>query len=252
MNARFALSLLLPAALVVGGCDETSSLGPGEAPTVTVLASAVNAGGAVPLRLHNPTQFAWAYDVCPARFQRLLNAKWMDVPPALIVCIAVVPLVFPGEAVQVSAQLVSEAEPGLYRALVPFESNGVVVERTSDAFTVEALPIGDAPFVTVLEASAPRGGEVTVRLANPTANRFGFNLCSDGRLQRQEGVEWVDVGDPLWLCTAALYSLDPAAVKDETYPILPDLATGTYRLRVKLWFEMDEMVVRYSGNFIVN
>lgn len=246
------LRSLLPLALLAAGCGEPTAVAPGEAPSVTALVSEVNAGGSVPLRLQNPTDVSWTYSVCPGRFQRLVNLDWVDVPPALIVCAADVPVVSPGETVEVAAQLVAEAPPGLYRALVPFGTEGVLVERTSTPFTVEALPIGDAPFVAVLEPTATRGGQVTVRLSNPTANRFGFNLCSDGRLERRDGEAWVAVGDPLWLCTAALYPLDPATVEDEVYPILPDLVPGTYRLRVKFWFEMDEMVVRYSGSFDVN
>lgn len=238
-------------ALTAGGCGEFTTL-PADAPTVQALVLDAVAGSSVPLRLHNPTEVTWSFSGCPGAFQRYDDGVWVDLPPAFILCTADVPLISPGETVDVGAFLMSEAPAGTYRALVVFENSGTAVTRSSGTISVAALPIGAAPTVSILEASAEPGDEVTVRIMNTTPLTFSRNLCSDARFQRLDGGTWVDTAEPVWLCTAALYPIAPGAFADEGYPVFADLPAGTYRLRVRLWRESADAVTRFSNSFTVN
>ena len=238
-------------ALAIGACGELTTL-PSDAPTVQALVLEAVAGSSVPLRLHNPTEVTWSFSGCPGAFQRYDDGVWVDLPPAFIFCTADVPLISPDETVEIGTFLMSEAPAGTYRALVVFENSGTDVTRTSGTFSVTALAIGGAPTVSILEASADPGDEVTVRIMNTTTLTFSRNLCSDARFQRLEGDTWVDTAAPLWLCTAALYPIAPGAFADEGYPVFADLPAGTYRLRVHLWRESADAVTRFSNSFTVN
>jgi hypothetical protein len=251
-SIRRPLTFLFAAgALAAGGCGELTTV-PSEAPTVEALTASATAGTAIPLRLHNPTAVSWVFSTCPGAFQRLEGGVWVDLPPALILCTADVPVISPGETVDASAFLLTEAPAGTYRAVVIFESAGSDVARHSSTFTVEALPIGGAPTVSVLEASVDRGDMATVRILNTTTLTFARNLCSDARLQRLIGDAWVDTAEPVWLCTAALFPIAPGAFADEAYPVFPELAAGTYRMRVRLWREGADAITRYSNSFTVS
>jgi hypothetical protein len=236
--------------LAVGGCGELTTV-PADAPTVQSLTLDAVAGTAIPLRLHNPTEVSWTFGVCPGAFQRYDSGVWVDLPPALISCTADVPVISPGETVDVEAFLLSEAPGGTYRAVVVFESGGTEVTRTSGTITVVGLPIGEAPTVSVLEPTSGPSNQVTVRILNTTALAFSRNLCADARLQRLEGGAWVELGEPLWLCTAALTPIAPGAFADEVFPVYTDVA-GTYRVRVRLWREAADAVTRFSNTFTVN
>lgn len=253
-STRSTLPLLLAAALVAASCEDLATVPVGAAPTVSSLASDVVAGHAVPLRIQNPTEVSWTYATCPGAFQRYVDGAWVDVPPAVVACTLIITVVSPGETVDVGAFLSSEAPAGTYRALVPFGKDGQVVQRVSNTFTVAALPIGDAPTVSVLDAIAARGTDVTVRLVNPTAIAFLYNLCGSARLERLVAGAWTPTAEPLWLCTAAMYPLAAGQFVDEPYPILGDLVPGTYRLRVPLYrAEPDtDAITRYSNSFTVN
>jgi hypothetical protein len=252
LRSRLALPASLLLALVASACDDLTTAPVGEAPTVSVLSSTVVAGSTVSLRLVNQTASSWSYATCPGSFERLSNGVWTDVPTAHVGCLAVLTVIGAGETLDVAAFLLSDAPAGTYRAVVPFATDGTVRTRVSNVFTVEPLPIGDAPTVSVLQAEVARGASIAVRLINPTSIDFLYNLCSSARLERLVSGTWTATPEPLWLCTAALYPLDAGAFADETYPILPDVVPGTYRLRVPLYRQAADLVTRYSNAFVVN
>jgi CBS domain-containing protein len=248
---RTLQGLAVAGVLTAGGCGELTTV-PADAPTVQALTLEAVAGSSILLRLHNPTDVTWSFTGCPGAFQRFDGGEWVDLPPAFILCTADVPLISPDETVDIGAFLMSEAPAGTYRAVVVFENGGTDVTRTSGTIEVTALPIGTAPTVSILEASADPGDEVTVRIMNTTSLTFSRNLCADARLQRLEGDEWVDTAAPLWVCTSALYPIAPGAFADEAYPVFADLTAGTYRMRVRLWRESADAVTRFSNSFTVN
>lgn len=239
-------------ALIAPACGDLTAVPVGEAPTVSVLTPTVVAGSAVALRLVNPTTESWSYVTCPGSFQRLVDGEWVEVPPAHVGCLAMLTVIGAGETLDVAAFLLSEAPGGTYRAVVPFAIGETVRTRVSNVFTVNALPIGEAPTVSVLQAEVARGESIDVRLINPTSVDFLYNLCSSARLERLVAGNWTATPEPLWLCTAALYPLDAGAFADETFPILPDVVPGTYRLRVPLYRPAADLVTRYSNAFTVD
>lgn len=237
--------------LAVPACGDLATLPPGGAPTVSALSGTVTAGAPVALRLENPTEDSWSYATCPGGFQRQVNGKWVEVPPAQVACLAMLTVIGAGATLDVNAFLLSDAPPGTYRAIVPFGKEGTVVTRVSNSFQVEGLPLGDAPAVSVLESEVERGTNATVRLLNTTTLDFLYNLCSSARLERLVAGDWTATPEPLWLCTAAMYPLDAGSFADESYPILADVAPGTYRLRVPLYRPAADVVTRYSNTFTV-
>ncbi len=77
---------------------------------------------------------------------------------------------------------------------------------------------------------------ITLTLANRANEKLGYNLCSS-TLEEHRGGKWqVSALQAGWVCTAALYLLDP----DQQASFIFDFATprpaGRYRFRSTLFF----------------
>lgn len=92
---------------------------------------------------------------------------------------------------------------------------------------------GAAPVVEAARARVVRGGTVDLRLANPGVRDWGYNLCSDGRLQRLEGSSWVDTPDALIVCTLEIHSLRAGSEREGAVHVPHGIPTGVHRVRVR-------------------
>ena len=94
---------------------------------------------------------------------------------------------------------------------------------------------------------------VQVRLENNGPTRLGFNLCTDGDLERSVGGGWVVLSHQPYPCALVLSALDPGGRVTLHYSIPSDAPEGTYRLRIRfLSMAFGGMsIIRRSDSFLV-
>lgn len=92
--------------------------------------------------------------------------------------------------------------------------------------------------VTVDRATYSPGAEVTLRIANRSDQRFGYNACTRS-VEREAGAGWVTVPEPERVCTMEIRFLEPRATVTERTELPQSLDRGRYRLLLSLLREPD-------------
>ncbi len=154
-----ARPLLAATLLAASACDFFT--GPDEARLdIALPAEIVGPGAVVTVEVTNRSDRTWyTFDYCASPFQRQIGGAWQDVYP--VVCLAflaeaspsrplelsVAPITIePGEAVQISFYLPSEADEGLHRVKIRFIDSvteaGREATRFSPAFLVRTNSLG--------------------------------------------------------------------------------------------------------------
>ncbi len=244
---------LLPAlSLAAIACGELTSADLDRlAPRVRALSDLAVAGELVWVELENSARIGWVYEACPGTFEQKVGEDWVEVPPALVACTAMITTIDAQETKAVGLYLPNGLEPGEYRAVVRFSYDGRATKRTSGPFEVVRSLLAEGPVVTVTASAVLRGTDAPVAFSNPTPAPFGFNLCSDGRLERRVGNEWVLLPEPFWVCTQELQLLGVGGTWSGSYPVLPDVVPGTYRLRVRFHGAGFGDAISHSNSFTV-
>lgn len=95
------------------------------------------------------------------------------------------------------------------------------------------------------------GDTALVILRNDTDQRIGHNLCTSAR-ERREGGGWVRI-EPLRMCTAALYGLEPGEETTHPEPITGEWVPGEYRIVTTVEItETGERGEVFTGSFRVD
>ena len=103
----------------------------------------------------------------------------------------------------------------------------------------------DGPVIEARTVSVVPGEPVSIRIENPTAHQWGFNLCSNARVQRSEGGAWVTLPS-LAICTMEIQLLLPGQQLDAQVPIPMGATTGVYRVLIE--FSRDGTSARPVSN----
>lgn len=102
-----------------------------------ILAAIVSRGESITLRLSHGGPVTWSYNVCSgSRLERLDRVAWVDVPPSLTLCTAVM-FGLQARAVKDEPFCIPDAlQPGLHRVRIEFRANGLARWVYSGAFDV--------------------------------------------------------------------------------------------------------------------
>lgn len=92
--------------------------------------------------------------------------------------------------------------------------------------------------VTVERATYAPGSEVTLRIANRSDQRFGYNACTR-TVERESGASWVMVPEPDRVCTMELRILEARSTVTARTELPRSLDQGRYRLLLSLLREPD-------------
>lgn len=106
-------------------------------PRVAATSAIVSRGESITLRLRNDGARTWGYNLCAqSRLQRFEQGAWVDMPPSLAQCTAVL-FTLPARAVRTEEFFIPhELQPGLHRVRVQFRAANDEVWILSDAFEV--------------------------------------------------------------------------------------------------------------------
>lgn len=92
--------------------------------------------------------------------------------------------------------------------------------------------------VTVDRATYAPGADVTLRIANRSDQRFGYNACTRA-VEREAGAGWVTIPEPERVCTMEIRFLEPRSTVTERTELPQALERGRYRLLLSLLREPD-------------
>lgn len=137
---RFARSVTVTAAVVLASACDGNVLAPfAEAPVVEVLSARAAAGTMVPVRLENPGNGSWSYNLCSdAMLERRVGAAWVPAPPPLLSCAAVLHTLASRASTESAVYVPLGYEAGTYRVAVEFRHDAMGSARAvSGAFVVE-------------------------------------------------------------------------------------------------------------------
>ena len=100
--------------------------------------------------------------------------------------------------------------------------------------TDSTAPSAEQVSVLVRSGSVPTAGAILpLELINSSSATLGYNLCTNGRLERLLGGQWALVDMSERVCTLELRILAATTRRDEGYRLPTTLQAGTYRLVVK-------------------
>lgn len=100
--------------------------------------------------------------------------------------------------------------------------------------TESTTPSTEQVSVFVRSGSVPTAGaSLPLELVNASESTLGYNLCTNGRLERLRAGQWVLVDVSERVCTLDLRILAANTRRDEGYRLPTTLEAGTYRLVVK-------------------
>ncbi len=251
MRHRFRqLATCASLAAALAACETAVGVVPpaGDAPTIAVVTTSVAPGALVELRTSNADDRTWGYpSPCNTAIERLQGGVWVTVQDSRLgVCIGVVYTVAPG--VVEARQLPAPAQDGTYRIRAYWTlPTGGETSTLSNAFEVR----GDGDVrLFAMNAPIAAGASLTVRVVNTTTFTWGYNTCAWGRFQRRVGDAWTSTGEPLWLCTAQLDPLGPAAMIEIPVTVPAEFAAGTYRFTQR-FTRTDAAVVAATAAFTV-
>ncbi|MFN0098882.1 MAG: hypothetical protein ACKVS7_09425 [Gemmatimonadaceae bacterium] len=113
------------------------------------------------------------------------------------------------------------------------------------------LPEDGEPMVQVLAPTATAGSMISVRLGNSTRTDWAYNLCSTARLEIRLNNRWIASPEPLLVCAAVIYKLDPGKTVESSVYVPLGYEPGTYRVKVTFYRDIGDPVSVVSGPFTV-
>lgn len=246
--------LLLAAALVfasgTAACDDLlGNDSPADVPSVRVLSELVAPGSAVNLQLTNASATTWGFNDCSSpRLQIRQGNEWVDGPESLALCTRELDTILGGRTATVVYNVPIGLADGTYRLRFRFSRDGVEAFAESNAFAV----FGAAVIrLEALATSVDDGAVIPMRLTNLSDATWGYNVCSNGRFQRNVNDVWEDAGEPFMLCAEYLALLEARAVRTIDVPVWGGLPTGVYRFRLAFSSTGGESRVAFSGAFLI-
>lgn len=246
--------LLLAVALVLASgtvaCDDLlGNESPADVPSVRVLSEVVAPGTPVGLRLTNASATTWGFNDCSSpRLQVRQGDAWVDGPESLASCTRELDTIRGGGTVTVEYYVPLGLADGTYRLRYRFSRDDVEAFAESNAFAVFGAAV---IMLEALATSVDDGADIPMRLTNLSDATWGYNICSNGRFQRNVNDAWVDAGEPFILCSDYLALLGARAVRTIDVPVWAGLPIGVYRYRLAFVGSGGEPRVAFSGSFLI-
>lgn len=246
--------LSIAAALVVltgtAACDDLlGNDSPADVPSVRVLSEFVAPGTAIGLRLTNASAATWGFNDCSSpRLQVRQGDAWVDGPESLASCTRELDTIRGGGTVIEEYYVPLGLADGTYRLRYRFSRDDVEAFAESNAFVVSSAAV---IMLEALATSVDDGAMMPMRLTNLSDATWGYNLCSNGRFQRNVNDAWQDAGEPFMMCADYLALLEARAVRTIDVPVWGGLPTGVYRYRLAFVGSGGEPRVAFSGAFLI-
>lgn len=117
----------------------------------------------------------------------------------------------------------------------------------------ELPPDSDFPIaILTLTPQVIPGSALQIEIQNNSTITIGYNLCTDGALERWTALGWVALPRMPYPCPLPLYGIDPGRSTALPFSIPSDAPRGTYRLRIRFVSILGtQSMVRRSNSFSV-
>lgn len=247
---RLSIAVALVVLSGTAACDDLlGNDSPADVPSVRVLSEFVAPGTVVNLRLTNASAATWGFNDCSSpRLQIRQGDEWVEGPESLAGCTRELSTIRGGGTTTVEYFVPIGLADGMYRLRYRFSRDAVEAFAESNAFEVSSAAV---IMLEALAASVDDGAVLPMRLTNLSDATWGYNICSNGRFQRNVNDAWVDAGEPFMMCADYLALLGARAVRTIDVPVWVGLPTGVYRFRLSFVGTGGEPRVAFSGAFLI-